>query len=843
MPYLIRPGGLHRIPAPLLIAALMMLLSVGVAHAAETVASPDEQGAVVGAGGQVDVQQSALPGAAPYPVDLQRRISQHMPFRPGHRPDTHFWSAEGVPRYANRLILEHSPYLLDHAHNPVNWYPWGKEALATAKRENKLIFLSIGYSSCHWCHVMEQKVFEDLGIATYLNQHFINIKVDRERRPDLDQIYMTAVQVSGGRGGWPLSVFLIPEGDLILGGTYIPPARFTQIMEMMVDKWGRQEGALRAQADEITRAVAAENAGPELQVSLDSDIALRAVKSIMARHDPLWGGFGRAPKFPSEVEQLLLLQEALRSGDRSLVQAVEVTLQQMARGGIFDQIGGGFHRYATDARWQVPHFEKMLYNQAQIARVYLAAYQLTGKPLYERIARATLDFMLRDMADGSGLFYSAFDADSEGQEGTYYLWTPAQIKKVLSPEDAALAIDLWGVTEQGNFEGKNILHLATPLAHYAKTTGVELPRLLTRLEQIKTRLEAARRQRVAPSVDQKIITAWNGLALTALSEAATVLGDAHYRKMALKAAKALWADLRKDDNSLWRSKLQNARTGTGGLNDYAYLAEGLLSLSLATDEPVWMARADTLVTQMQQRFNDPTVGGFFMTDASEPGPMILRPKQADEGALPSGNAVAVRVLAMLNERSATHRYRALARQTVDFFSARLSRYPGSTPYLVAAWQRLQQGPVGPTAAGTSGAYLLNASIQSVGAGLREVTIDMSLAKGWHINAHQPLSENLVPTTIAVDDQRWQVGAVQYPQAEEVRLEFSDEPLALYQGQLQFRVPIRWQGTDDMPLTLPLTLPLALPVTIQVQACDELRCMLPESHTLQVPLTAISSAGG
>ncbi len=449
---------------------------------------------------------------------LKQTLKQAREDKKGHYPTrTEHLQEGGDPTYTNRLILEDSPYLLQHAHNPVDWHPWGAEAFEVAKRENKPIFLSIGYSTCHWCHVMEKESFENPAIASVINQHFIAIKVDRERRPDVDKTYMNAVMLLTGSGGWPMSSFLTSDGNPFFGGTYYPPDLFKNLLLRVAEVWSQQREQLMAQGERVSVAVSQLTSHQAKVGSLGKDAVLRATTDILSTHDPIRGGFGKAPKFPQESQLLFLLNEAERNDNEQALEALRVTLDAMSRGGIYDQVGGGFHRYSTDDRWLVPHFEKMLYNQAHLGRVYLRAWRLTGDPLYRRIATQTFDYVLRDMTSPDGAFYSATDADSEGEEGIYFLWSTDQISKSLSPPDAELAIALFGVTDNGNFEGRNILHMPMPLDDFAKQNNLTTNELLMRLDTIRKQLYLSRESRELPLRDEKIITAWNGMMISSLA--------------------------------------------------------------------------------------------------------------------------------------------------------------------------------------------------------------------------------------------------------------------------------------------------------------------------------------
>ncbi len=415
-------------------------------------------------------------------------------------------NATSSHQFTNRLIGEDSAYLLQHAHNPVDWYPWGDEAFAVAARDNKPVFLSIGYSTCHWCHVMEVESFDNEDIAALLNEHFISIKVDREQRPDLDEIYMTAVQMFSGRGGWPMSSFLTPEGQPFFGATYFPPDQFTALLHRVASLWQAQEQELRATAAEVTGNVDRYLTAVTAAAELDQALVDSAVAQLIGGYDSAHGGFTQAPKFPNETLLLFLLDQLKRHPSEQVMKPVRHTLDRMAQGGLYDQVGGGFHRYSTDSQWLAPHFEKMLYNQALLSQVYSDAYLLTASAYYKNIVVETLDYVLRDMTAANGAFYSATDADSEGEEGLFFLWTRDELRRVLSESDFVLVEELYGITAAGNFEGRNILHLSRVPAQYGSAADTPWQ---SRLSDIKRQLYAARERRIPPLLDTKVITAWN----------------------------------------------------------------------------------------------------------------------------------------------------------------------------------------------------------------------------------------------------------------------------------------------------------------------------------------------
>lgn len=474
-----------------------------------------------------------------------------------YRPRTEHLLENGSPLFTNRLILEDSPYLIQHAHNPVDWYAWSAEAFDRARRENKPVFLSIGYSTCHWCHVMERESFDNLEIARFMNEHFVSIKVDRERRPDVDSTYMTAVQLITGRGGWPMSSFLTPEGKTFYGGTYYPPDQFKQLLKNVKTAWREDQDELVQQADAISLEIQRHMATDKKTQRIGQATIDLAIQQILRRYDDMEGGFSTAPKFPNEAILFFLFDVATRYRDKVAMDAVLHSLQEMAMGGIYDQVGGGFHRYSTDPHWLVPHFEKMLYNQANLSRLYIKAYEVTGGINYARVARQTLDYVLREMTSADGGFYSATDADSEGEEGKFFVWSPEQIKTVLTVlEEADFAIDIFDITTAGNFEDKKtILNLPVSLHVYAQKKHLALQDVTQKLDEVREKLLAARNRRIPPLRDDKIVTAWNGMMITALANAADVFGEDHYLDSAIRTAEFIWSSLRNTDNTLWRSYL------------------------------------------------------------------------------------------------------------------------------------------------------------------------------------------------------------------------------------------------------------------------------------------------
>ena len=593
--------------------------------------------------------------------------------------------AGAPPKHTNRLAGETSPYLLQHAHNPVDWYPWGPEALTRAKLLDRPIFLSIGYAACHWCHVMERESFEDEETATYLNARFIPIKVDREERPDLDQIYMSAVQSLTGGGGWPMSVFLTPEGRPFYGGTYFPPApahglpSFQQLLQGIDRAWREQRSDLEQSAAQLVSQMAASSRTTAGAAAPDPALLDAAVGLIERGFDATNGGWGGAPKFPQPMTVEFLLRRAAARDPRALPM-VRRTLDRMAEGGLRDQLGGGFHRYATDAVWLVPHFEQMLYDNAQLARAYLQAWALTGDARYREVATGTLDYVIRELTTTDGAFAASQDADTDGVEGATFTWRAEEVRSALG-DDAALLSTAYGVTDTGNWEGVSILSRVRPATELAKLYGVAEADVEARLARSRELLLALRAQRPQPARDDKALAAWNGLAIGALADASRLLrftpdGEAQaatYRAAAERAAGVIVDGLLGPDGRLGRSWKDGRATGQGVLEDYANLAEGLLALYEATFVERWFTTARALADAILERFSDPD-GGFFDT-ATDHERLVTRPKDIQDNATPSGGAVATLVLLRLAAFTGESRYREAAERALATVTTFTARYP------------------------------------------------------------------------------------------------------------------------------------------------------------------------
>jgi hypothetical protein len=589
----------------------------------------------------------------------------------------------------NHLTHETSPYLKQHATNPVDWYPWNQEALAAARAADKPIFLSIGYSSCHWCHVMERESFVDPETAAFLNAHFVSIKVDREERPDLDAVYMQAVTSLTGHGGWPLSVWLTPEGVPFYGGTYFPPTprygmpSFRQVLASIAELWTSRRDQVEEAAEELRRHFTRPEA--QRKGGLPRGRLLEQATAELERSaDPVKGGWGTAPKFPQPLVIEYLLAQHYTKPLPELHNVIRTTLDAMAAGGIYDHLGGGFHRYSVDGSWLVPHFEKMLYDNAQLARCYLHAWQATGAPCYRRVAEETLDYLLRDMRDPAGGFYSAEDADSEGREGAFYTWTPTQLREALTPEEAEIAEQTYGVSAEGHLEGASVLHLNDRGAGEPAGSGTGAANVApANVARIKAKLLEARGRRLRPARDDKILAAWNGLTLAALAEAGAALGTTRYLEAALKTGGFIRDNLIETSGLLAHSITAGRVSGEGFLDDYACVAEGFLALYQATFAEPWFVLAQRLCDTLAERFSDPG-DGFYDTGPGHEA-LITRPRGLHDSPTAAGNSMAATVLLKMAAFTGEGRYWSLADEALDAMAATAAAAPTMAgQWLVAA---------------------------------------------------------------------------------------------------------------------------------------------------------------
>ena len=605
-------------------------------------------------------------------------------------------------KQSNRLMNEKSPYLLQHAHNPVDWYPWGDEAFAKAKSEDKPIFLSIGYSTCHWCHVMAHESFEDDEVAALLNANFVAIKVDREERPDIDSVYMTVCQALTGEGGWPLTIVMSPDKRPFFAGTYFPKDKkygrlgLIELLQRLLYEWRHNRAKVESAGEQIAKAISSTHERPESTAGPTAQWLSDAFHNLAAEFDAEYGGFGSAPKFPTPHNLSFLLRYHAQTGDMDALHMATKTLTAMREGGIWDEVGFGFARYSVDRRWLIPHFEKMLYDNALLAIAYLEAFQVTEEPLFARTAKQIFEYVVREMRAPEGVFYSAQDADSEGEEGKFYAWDADEIQRVLAgvlgPETADLYCQYYGVTDHGNFDGRNILNtIGRSDDVFCHEHAISPEAFHQQLEAARQTLFAVRETRIHPHKDDKVLTSWNGLMIAALAKAAQVLGEPSYADLAAESARFILTHLRREDGRLLARYREGDAGILGYLDDYAFLVWGLIELyEAAFDESVLQAAID-LSRQMLTLFADPDGGGLFLT-GSDGEALIARPKEVYDGALPSGNSVAAMNLIRLARLTGDVSLEQAAEVTLRAFSAQVENYPsGYTHYLMAAMHLLAPG--------------------------------------------------------------------------------------------------------------------------------------------------------
>jgi uncharacterized protein YyaL (SSP411 family) len=774
-------------------------------------------------------------------------------------------------RPSNRLAKESSPYLLLHAHNPVDWYPWGPEALARAKAENKPIFLSVGYSSCYWCHVMERESFVDPEIAQALNASFVCIKVDREERPDVDQIYMAALQAFGP-GGWPMSLFLTPDGRPFFGGTYFPPrdrqgaSGFLTVVTEVAKVWDKQRDQVDKTASAVTEFLRKrlKAASSQRKLALSNSGVEAGLKQLAEQFDADHGGFGfnpnnpRRPKFPQVVDLVFLL-DAHKNGTKAEespdpLKMVLLTLDRIARGGICDHLDGGFHRYSTDRYWLVPHFEKMLYDNAQLASVYLSAFEITQDRRWRDVAEKTFAFIAREMTAPEGGFYSALDAETKGHEGAYYVWTRDALKAALGEgPDVDLFAEIYGIKGEPNFEGdRYVLHEPRGWAEQAKAHNLAPEELEKRLKPLRARLLAARDKRPAPLRDDKVLTGWNGLMIAAYADGYRILKVESYRGAAEKAATFLLEKLRSPDGRLLHTFRQGKAKLPAYLEDYALLSHGLMRLHHATGDKRWLREARALTDRMITDFEDRADGGFFFT-ANDHESLLARAKDPFDSALPSGNSVAILNLMELYRATGETAYRDHAGKALNAFSTSLSQVPGAMPiilvglaqYLNSNADRIAVRPLVPGALDEVPAQVVAGAARLVErtpaeiapGGEFEAVVAISIGDGWHIYANPSGVPEMKPTTLVLDarDSRGvSLLKVTYPAGERKVLgSLGNETVALYEGKVEFTARLKL-APDAKPGAI------EIPLKLSYQACNERLCQAPAE--LEVSLrVAVSSS--
>ncbi len=720
---------------------------------------------------------------------------------------------------SNRLAEETSPYLLQHKDNPVDWQPWGPEALQAARDEDKPIFLSVGYSTCYWCHVMERESFENPATAALMNEAFVNIKVDREERPDLDEIYMVATQVMSGQGGWPNSLFLTPDLEPYFAGTYFPPddmhgrPGFPSVLRSMRDAWHERRDDVHAQAASVAGAIRRylEERSTPVETVPGTDAAERAMADLQRRYDPRWGGFGGAPKFPTPSNLMLLTE--LADGDRPAAEMLANTLDQMARGGIYDQLGGGFHRYATDREWKIPHFEKMLYDNAWLLEVYARHHRRTGDAQAARVVRETAEFLDRELTGPEGAFWSALDAETEGHEGAFYVWTRDELEELLGAEDAAFLAPIYGFDRAPLFEGTHhVLHLPVPLEDQAKRRNVSVDGLLEEVAPLAAKLLDARSRRPPLATDDKILADWNGMAIAGLAVAGRLLVEPIFVDRAARAAHFILATLRDGDGTLLHAWRDGKGKVAALLGDYVAMSRGLLALHAATGDGDWLRAAIELTEEQIDRLHDAREGGFFV--AAEAADVLVRSKEIMDGAVPGTNGLAIDNLLTLAQRTDDPRWGGLAEQALKTFGSMVESHPSAVVTLTLAARRFAAVGGGRGDGGAASASekrfappVLWADLEGGSGSFR---LELTVSGGWHIYA---LGDAPPATTLELaggelvevtppEPETWQ-GAPELPSTE------------VYRGKVEISGRVE-KVRDGAVLRL------------TYQLCDDQRCLAPET---------------
>jgi uncharacterized protein YyaL (SSP411 family) len=745
--------------------------------------------------------------------------------------------------HTNRLAGESSPYLLLHQHNPVDWYPWGPESLEKARREEKPIFLSVGYSTCYWCHVMERESFSDPDVAERMNRDFVNIKVDREERPDVDELYMVATQILTGQGGWPNSVFLTPDLKPYYAGTYFPPAErygrpsFRTVLEGLADAWKNRRTEVEMQAEEMANAMRhhLQDRAEPAAAPPSPDVAARSLDSLTRRFDRQWGGFGGAPKFPTPSNLYLALEMAADHPEAG--EMLSATLDQMARGGIYDQLGGGFHRYATDAEWKVPHFEKMLYDNGFLLELYAREHARTGDPQAARIVRETAAWLAREMTSPEGAFWSAIDAETHGHEGAFYVWTRDELFEALGREDAAFLAPILGFDVAPFFEGdRYVLHLPERIEQAAARRKTDPAELQREVQELEAKLLEARSRRERPLTDDKILADWNGTVICGLAVAGEALGDDSLVERAAAAARFVTERMRTPDGVLLHAWRQGHGRIAAYLEDYVFLVRGLLALHRVRKDEGWLRAAERLTEEQIRRLRDSQggQGGFF--GAAESPDLLFRSKDVFDGAMPAANAVAILNLLELAERTGASAWKTEARAALQAFAPMVQTYPDGARMMAMAARRYHRMDV--EAVDSHAAWERTAEASGVdklthaAEGLVKVRLDemeaaedgwqrfrmtLEVAPGWHIQANPASEEFLVPTEVVAEGGA-EVRGLSYPEGEEMPAGFAGgRPLAVFAGRVEVTGEVRGQGR----------------LVVRFQPCDDNRCLPPIEHPVAV----------
>jgi len=760
-------------------------------------------------------------------------------------------SAKQMHKHTNALIHETSPYLLQHAHNPVNWMPWAPAAFAKAKAENKPIFLSVGYSTCYWCHVMERESFEHEDVAEIINEHFVPVKVDREERPEVDQQYMMATQLVTGRGGWPNSVWLTPEGKPWMAGTYFPREQFKQILLQLSDVWDNRHDDAVKQAEQFTSAIEKIGAGNVQSKPISTELITQAVETSLQRFDPEHGGFGDAPKFPPHANLALLIDQYRRDKNPRVLDAIETTLSEMGRGGVFDQLGGGFHRYSTDGRWLLPHFEKMLYDNGQLMRSYTDGYLLTKNERHRETVAGIYDWLVREMTSPEGGFYSAVDSESDAEEGKFYVWTFDEIISVLGDEDGKLFASVYGASPGGNFKEEatghasknNVLHLETTIETFAEKNSMDSRDLDKQLSAMRAKLLTVRQKREYPHLDDKVIAAWNGLMIEGLAYAGRQLDEPKYIETAKRAADFI-LDKMMNDGRLQRTYRSKTAKINGYLNDYAFVSAGLLELYRVTEDEKYLTAAQGMADTVMRDFADEQNGGFYFTaepQSGERAEFVIRSKNLGGGGnLPTGNGVMAQVLFDLGDLTDDDKYVDAARQTLEGLSGYMWQSAGQADHLlIAAATALDKADTASSVSSIDADATFEATAVEGEAYVSKVklkpgesfqlAVQLKIKKGFHLYGTNEGVAFVKPTTITFAKSNVPVvEKVVSPSGMKKLDKAIGQELQTYQDLVTFFADLKLP--DDAEVGS-----LVLTFNVATQACNEKQCMAPSESTVEIPL--------
>ena len=751
-----------------------------------------------------------LPLFLDFPKGIQTEInSRYKQLGDDYKPRTEHLNTDKKALFVNKLIFEESPYLLQHAHNPVNWQPWSPESFALAKKQNKSIFLSIGYATCHWCHVMEHESFENIEIAQFINQHFIAIKVDRERRSAVDAYYMTGVQMMTGHGGWPMSNFLTPEGKPFFGGTYYQPQQFLTLLQRVSEVWKTQEKELRSQAIKIDASIKKHLSQSHETQKINPLVNQQVNDYLLTSFDELQGGFTSAPKFPQEPWLLYLLQQ----NNANTNHALQFTLDEMQQAGIFDQVGGGFHRYATDNAWLIPHFEKMLYNQSQLGEVYTTAALSFNSKTYKRTAVMIFDYVLKEMTSADGVFYSAGDADSDGQEGLFFTWTYAELKNILTADEFIWAQKIYDISKQGNFEGRTILSLGKNISLIAKDSKLSLEEVFTLISKLNTKLYHQRLLRNPPLIDNKIITAWNAQMVYSLAKAGYGLNNDAYQKAAIKSMNYLLETHHDQAGFLVRNSL-NGKTShiKAELEDFAWMVTALIELYDVTNDDKWLTKAHSLIIQVQQSFEDSKNGGFYDNVVEDNIPHTARIKQSEDGAEVSANGQLLIALARYYRRTGDSKIEDLYTRTLAHFSGKIVKNPISHTSMLRAKSIYEGGEDASMVYASKAKVKITSLVES-----NKVILKFKIDNGWHINANIIKDKSLIPLSVSSKPSLNFI----YPQAKTTRMSFSNKELSTFEGEFTIEAMI------NEKTTFPIN------IMVNLQSCSDKICLAPDEINLRV----------